>query len=193
MAGPFDGLKGRLAASVMAAMNADMEAAAIRALGPSPDARVLAIGFGPGVGVEKLARRLAQGHVCGVDPSAEMVRAATKRNRRAIAAGRVELTQTTAASLPWPGASFDAAIAVNSLQLWSPLDASLAEVARVLRPGEQLVTLTHRWAAGRRGAHDAWVADMRAALERHGFTGIETWTGRSRTGATIGIRARRAA
>src|SRR5262245_34900076 len=66
--------------------------------------------------------------------------------RRRASDPRVRLERTTAARLPWPDDSFDGATAVNSIMLWKPLDASVAEVARVLRPGGRLVTITHDWA-----------------------------------------------
>jgi hypothetical protein len=45
--------------------------------------------------------------------------------------------------LPAPNGAFHGAIAVNSIQLWEPLDDSIGEVARTLRPGGRLVALTH--------------------------------------------------
>jgi hypothetical protein len=56
--GGFDGVAGRVAARVMARLNADMERAALDALDPRPGDRVLVVGFGPGVGVTELLRRV---------------------------------------------------------------------------------------------------------------------------------------
>jgi ubiquinone/menaquinone biosynthesis C-methylase UbiE len=130
----FDGTAGRLAGRLMARMNRDMELAAIDELAPAPDASVLAVGFGPGVGVTGLTRRLPGGVVGGVDPSAVMVQQARRRNLAAVERGQVSLECSTADSIPWPDATFTGVIAVNSLQLWDPLDASVREVVRVLAP-----------------------------------------------------------
>ena len=54
----FDGFVGRISGSVMARMNRDMERTAVAELNPSPNDSVLAIGFGPGVGIELLAEVL---------------------------------------------------------------------------------------------------------------------------------------
>ncbi len=129
----FDSVAGVAAARVMAVVNADMEREAIDAVAPSVDDAVLEIGFGPGVGIEMLARQLAGGRVAGIDPSTAMLRAAERRNRAAIRDGRVELRLAAVHELPFVDASFDGAFAVNSMQLWGPPDASAAELARVLR------------------------------------------------------------
>jgi hypothetical protein len=66
------GFGGRAVGLVMAVGNADMERKAIGALGLSGDESVLEIGFGPGVGVRMLTKRLLRGFVAGVDPSEVM-------------------------------------------------------------------------------------------------------------------------
>ena len=188
----FDGPLGKASAVVMARMNRDMEIAAVDALDLQPHASVLAIGFGPGVGVEELARRLPEVHVCGIDPSAVMVAHATRRNRAGADAGRVMLRRAGAESIPWPDDSFDAVVAVNSAQLWHPLDTGLAEVARVLRAHGSLVMITHRWAIERRCSPDAWVTDVAQCLALHG---IETASSTKpfRSGPGIVVTARRRA
>ncbi len=142
----FDGTAGRLSGPLMARMNRDMELAAIDELAPAPDASVLALGFGPGVGVAALAKRLSSGVVGGVDPSAAMLRQARRRNLSAVERGQVTLERSTADSIPWPNGTFTGALAVNSVQLWDPLEASVREVVRVLAPGGRLVAITHVWA-----------------------------------------------
>ena len=155
----FDGVAGVAAARVMAVVNADMEREAIDALAPSVDDAVLEIGFGPGVGIEMLVRQMADGRVAGIDPST-----AERRNRAAIRGGRVELRLAAAHALPFDDVSFGGAFAVNSVQLWDPLDASVAELARVLRPGAAFVALTHRWAIEKYAPRDEWLWRARAGL-----------------------------
>lgn len=137
----FDGPLGLVAGRVMVRQNAPAELEAIDELAPAPDDSVLLIGFGPGVGISALLPRLPSGRIGGVDPSWAMNVLARRRSRDP----RVRLERTTAARLPWPDDYFDGATAVNSIQLWDPLAASAAEVARVLRPGGRLVTITHDW------------------------------------------------
>jgi len=70
---PWDGWGGRIMATVMATGNADMENAAVELVNPRPDANVVMIGCGPGVGVVASARRASNGMVIGLDSSAVMV------------------------------------------------------------------------------------------------------------------------
>jgi ubiquinone/menaquinone biosynthesis C-methylase UbiE len=53
-----------------------------------PTDRVLEIGFGPGLAIAELARRITRGRVYGIDHSAVMVRQAGKRNAAAVHAQR---------------------------------------------------------------------------------------------------------
>ena len=186
----FDGSVGRLAARVMALLNADMERFAIDDLAPAPDHRVLSVGFGPGLGVAALARRLARGRVAGVDPSGAMVEVATRRNRVAVGTGRVELRRAGAEALPWPDGDFDAVLAVNSIQLW-PLDAGIAEVARVLRPQGALVSVTHVWALEKQMALARWTANAVELLSTRGFDSMAWRTEAFRSGRGLVLRARR--
>jgi ubiquinone/menaquinone biosynthesis C-methylase UbiE len=58
-----------------------------------PQDRVLGIGFGPDTEIKWVADRAARGFVAGVDPSAVMLRQATRRNQRRIREGQIELRQ----------------------------------------------------------------------------------------------------
>lgn len=182
----FDGPLGLLTGRIMARRNAAAEREAIETLAPSPQDAVLAIGFGPGAGVAELAPRVAS--VGGVDPSWAMVTVARRRAR----AGQVRLERGTADRIPWPDNSFDGAIAVNSIMFWRPLEVSITEVARVLRPGARLVTFTHDWAVarGKDETVDGWLADTTAALEAGGFTEVRHWRGESEQGRSVALTAR---
>jgi ubiquinone/menaquinone biosynthesis C-methylase UbiE len=187
----FEGTAGRVAGAVMARMNGDMEAAAVDelALGLGPRADVLAVGFGPGVGIASLIERFPHVRVCGVDPSATMVEQATRRNRTAVREGRVELAQARAESLPWPDDAFDGAVAVNSMQLWDPLEDAVREIARVVRPGGVLVALTHTWAVEKAMRVEEWTATTDELLERYGFTDVTARTRAFRSGPGLVQRA----
>ncbi len=140
------GLIGRLVGHIMAVFNAEINWTVIDMLQLQCDERVLEIGFGPGVAIALLAARLTSGHVSGIDPSDVMLRQASRRNRRAIQQGRVELRLGTASELPWPDAYFDAVISVNNVMLWN-LEKDMLEVRRVLHGEGRLVIGLHQWAA----------------------------------------------
>jgi ubiquinone/menaquinone biosynthesis C-methylase UbiE len=193
MPGVFDGLLGWLVGTVMARANREAEAEAVERLAPAPDHRVLVIGFGPGVGVRLLAERLRAGDVVGVDPSATMVDTAARANRVAVAAGRVALHAARADAIPAMDAALDGAIAVNSLQLCEPFAATCAELARVLKPGARLVSLTHDWALARHaGTVEAWLEMARRALQAAGFEDVNDARGSAEKGRIVVLTARRA-
>ena len=187
----FEGTTGRLAGAVMARLNRDMEDAAVAELDPAPADRVIAVGFGPGVGIAALVSRLPHGFVGGIDPSDVMVEQAGRRNRAALNEGRVQLASAGADAIPWPDATFDGAVAVNCIQLWQPLHSSLREIARVLTARASLVTVTHCWAVEKRAPVSAWVATTTAALHVCGFDEVTHRTVPFRSGEGLVLRARR--
>ena len=100
--------------------------ATLREVGLAPDARVLDVGVGTGLASEPLAREGAL--ITGIDPAGAMLRYAKARLPRA------QLVQGRAEALPFPAASFDAAIAADVFHL---LDGPVAigELVRVVRKG----------------------------------------------------------
>jgi ubiquinone/menaquinone biosynthesis C-methylase UbiE len=107
------------------------------AVAPAPE-RVLDVGSGTGYALRQLAAALPDAReLTGVDAAPEMVRVA----REASAAGdrRVRFIQGTAEHLPLPDGSVDLIISTTSFDHWADQRAGLAECARVLTPGGQLV------------------------------------------------------
>lgn len=176
------GILGRLGGAVMARRNREVNAWVVGLLDLAPDHQVLEVGFGPGVAIEALAQAVPRGRVCGVDPSAQMVLMAQRRNRAPVEAGQVTLALGTAAHLPWPDATFDRALCVNNLQLWPDAGAGLREVLRVLKPGGRFaVAFAHRALQAEAGWLE-WLSDA-------GFTGLELM---ERDGAACAIVEKRA-
>ncbi len=76
-----------------------------------------------------------------VDHSRDMVRVASEANRDAVRAGRLEIREADAASLPFPDASFTCAAMTGVLGFLPDPVAVLAEIRRSLRPGGRFVGL----------------------------------------------------
>jgi ubiquinone/menaquinone biosynthesis C-methylase UbiE len=74
---------------IMARTNAPFARSVISLLDVKPSEEVLEVGFGPGVGIQLLAKSARR--VAGVDCSSEMVQQAKARNAEAIASGVVDL------------------------------------------------------------------------------------------------------
>ncbi len=128
------GVLGRLGGAIMARTNADFGAWVSSLLDVGPSDAVIEVGFGPGVVIRRLSELAAEGRVAGIDASREMLKQARARNAMAIQRGRVELRQSSVENLPFVDASFDKALAINSMQVWPDTEAGLREMRRVLRP-----------------------------------------------------------
>src|SRR5215475_13285873 len=133
MFGRPQGVLGRLGGMIMARMNQRCAAWVIDLLDIQPHESVLEVGFGPGVGIQLLARSASAGYVAGVDVSAAMVAQATTRNAHAIARGRVDVRHGSVERLPFADHTFDKALAINSMQVWTDAEAELREMWRVIK------------------------------------------------------------
>lgn len=158
------GLLGRLIGFVMAKETAAVNEAAIERLRLEPSDRVLEVGFGHGVTIARAAAAVSGGFVAGIDPSGEMLRMASRRNRRAIHAGRVELRQAVAEAIPYPDQFFDKVLAVHTAYFWASLDRPFREMARVLRAGGLLV-LVHRTDGAAASTFPASIYRFRSMVE----------------------------
>jgi ubiquinone/menaquinone biosynthesis C-methylase UbiE len=103
-----------------------------------PTDRVLELGFGPGIGICKVAAIATEGLVAGVDFSELMVRKAQKHNAAAISAGRVDLKHGDVSSLPYDDQTFDKVIAIQLIYFCQPPHIFLKESRRVLKPGGKI-------------------------------------------------------
>ncbi len=92
---------------------------------------VLEVGSGRGGGASFLRRYHAPARVTGTDISARAVALC----RRLHPVEGLEFRRGDAESLPFPAGSFDAVVNVESSHCYGSVDAFLAEVRRVLRPG----------------------------------------------------------
>ncbi len=106
---------------------------------PAPGERVLDIGCGCGVDTFVASALVGPtGRATGVDPTPEMLTWA-----RSAPAPRASCTPTfeeaSVEQLPFADGSFDVAISNGALNLATDKDAAFREIARVLRPGGELV------------------------------------------------------
>ena len=135
MFGRPTGVLGRLGGIIMARVNRQVAIRVIDLLDVRPEDRVLEIGFGPGIGIQRLAGRAMDGFVAGIDSSQEMIKQAVARNADAVREGRVDLRHGSAQALSFPDETFHKAITINSMQVWPDPAAGLREIRRVLKPG----------------------------------------------------------
>jgi SAM-dependent methyltransferase len=175
------GPAGRVAGWVMAhrPSNRQRNRWVVSLLEVQPTDWVLEIGFGPGLAIAELSRRVGPaGHVDGIDHSQVMLRQATSRNASTIQAGRVTLTLGTVEQLP-PALDgpFDAILAVNSVGFWPAPTERLGELRRRLRPGGRIAIAAQPRCRGATASTARTAArQIEALLQDAGYTKPRTET-----------------
>jgi ubiquinone/menaquinone biosynthesis C-methylase UbiE len=89
----------------------------------APGERVLEVGCGSGHLTKRLAERGVD--IVGIDPNPNA----------GVVGGTDRILCMSAESLDFPDGEFDAVVAVHAIEHIPPLEAAMAEMARVLRPG----------------------------------------------------------
>lgn len=173
----FGGLTGLVAAVGFLVGRDDDADLAVRLtrLGPGDD--VVDIGCGPGVAARRAAAA-GIASVVGLDPAPVMLRVARLAGL-VPRPGRVRPRYRVGAaeSLPLPDGSASVVWSLSTVHHWPDLDAGIAEVARVLRPGGRLLAIEHRSEPGATGiASHGWTPDQAdrfgERLDAAGFTDI---------------------
>jgi demethylmenaquinone methyltransferase/2-methoxy-6-polyprenyl-1,4-benzoquinol methylase len=113
--------------------------ALVDAIAPRAGERLLDVATGTGLVASELLAR-ADCTVVGLDQSPEMLSAARARFP-AARGGRIELVEGEAESLPFADASFDALSFTYLLRYVEDPQATMLELARVVRPGGRVASL----------------------------------------------------
>lgn len=131
------GLGGPLIGRLWVKETAATNDAALALLAPDAGEDILEIGFGPGRALGLLAD--AGARVTGVDVSEEMVHLARRRNSELVRTGVLTLHRGDGVTLPSDDNSVDAVLSVHNLYFWPEPETTIAEIARVLRPGGRVL------------------------------------------------------
>lgn len=131
------GLLGAVVGRGMARGNADLSRWVVQRAkdcADGPALRVAELGPGPGIGLEALLSEFEQAHVWGVDLSSVMLSQSRKRNRVAVAAGRLTLIEggTAALNASQPA---DVVMANHVIYFWRDPVAEMSLIHGYLRPG----------------------------------------------------------
>ena len=102
---------------------------------------VLDIGCGGGNTLARMAERVTEGHLVGIDYAETSVEASRAFNAALIAAGRMEILHGSVESLPFEDGHFDAVVTVESFYFWPNPEECLKEVARVVKKGGTFLLL----------------------------------------------------
>ena len=111
--------------------------ALLDAVDPHPGQRILDVATGTGLVASRLASRGAE--VVGVDQSEQMLAGARRRlSQRPDLASRITLIQGEAEHLPFADGEFDALTSTYLLRYVDDRAATMAELARVIKPGGRI-------------------------------------------------------
>lgn len=102
---------------------------------------VLDIGCGGGNTLARMAERVMEGHLVGIDYAEASVEASRAFNAPLVESGRMEILHASVEALPFADAHFDKITTVESFYFWPNPEESLREVARVLKPGGTFLLL----------------------------------------------------
>lgn len=118
------------------------------------DARILDIGCGGGVNIEKFLK-LTSGDVDGLDYSEVSVAETVKRNG---SSGRCRVYHADVCDMPIEDESYDLVTAFETIYFWPEIHETFKEVSRIVRPGGQFMI-----AQGTDGNHpddEKWLATV---------------------------------
>jgi cyclopropane fatty-acyl-phospholipid synthase-like methyltransferase len=187
------GVLGYITGFIMAHRSSNLERNewAISLLNLQPSDRVLEIGFGPGVTIQKMSEIVTDRVIWGIDHSEVMFRQASKRNQHAITLGRVRLFLTSVSQLPSFDDPFDKILAVNNVQFWDNKTDVLRRLREQLHMGG-IITLVHQPRIPGATEDDATKAGERFArdLEMTGFKDIKVERKMMKPVSTVYVQGR---
>ena len=142
---------------------------AVEQLGVEPGERLLEVGCGHGVAISLVCKRLAAGHVIGLDRSQKMINAASKRNAGSIEAGLASLIAERFEEVDLAQDAFDKIFATHVTAFWRQPETLLPLTARLLKPGGRLYLFNQ--SPGWREAGDVrgFIRKLTVILDGHGF------------------------
>lgn len=105
---------------------------AVGILDVKPDDTILEIGCGFGHSIPLICEKLRGGRLTAIDRSAELVAAATSRNRQFVESGKARVLHQNLLHSTLPASSFNKIFLFNINAFWMDPASELVEVRRVL-------------------------------------------------------------
>lgn len=102
---------------------------------------VLDAGCGGGMTLHRIAEKVTDGHLTGVDYSDVSVSESEKLNAGLIAEGRMDILKASVEKLPFADQTFDKIVSIESFYFWPDPPENLKEVSRVLKKGGRLMLI----------------------------------------------------
>ena len=145
------GLLGIFTSNLMVKNNQKNYDRLIKDLDLQPHDILLEIGYGPGIGIDMIAKICPTCTIHGIDFSNLMYKRATKYNKQYINAGRVQLQHGDFLKVPVGHNDFDKIFCLNVVYFWNELRTPFEKVLSLLKKG---------------GAFHIYMADKNTLLEK---------------------------
>jgi ubiquinone/menaquinone biosynthesis C-methylase UbiE len=136
---------------------------AVDALDVARDAVVVDVGCGTGSALRRIAPRVPEGRLIGVDPTPRMIAIARERASEHPHGRRIEFVVAPAERCPLESDVADVVLAFDSIDHWADRLAGLREVGRLLRSGGRLAVVKDGAVPGATGAKRGLLADLARA------------------------------
>ncbi|MBU0618928.1 class I SAM-dependent methyltransferase [Patescibacteria group bacterium] len=127
------GLLGKIAGTKMNKLNDEQNSWVLSLLKIKSDDNVLEIGYGPGKTIQKLAKIVTRGKICGVDFSTTMFKVASRLNKVGIKNKKINLKCGEAENIPFEKNYFDKVMTVHTVYFWPDLMRVFTEIYRVIK------------------------------------------------------------
>ena len=102
------------------------------------DAKILDIGCGGGVNIEKF-HKLTSGNVDGLDYSEVSVAETAKRNKEHVESGKCNVIQADVSAMPIEDETYDLVTAFSTIFFWPDIGETFKEVLRIIKPDGQFM------------------------------------------------------
>lgn len=132
------GLLGKLAGTIMYFENRKINRWSIKKLQIQQRDRILEIGYGPGYGIKTMLAEYPFIEVDGIDLSEKMLEEASKRNKKWIKTGKVQLATGDVVNFK-PGHTYTKVLSVNNYPLWDQPLQSLKHIHTLIDKGAKIV------------------------------------------------------
>lgn len=142
-----NGMLGNFVGWLMAIKNTKRIKWAIELLDVQPNDNILEVGFGPGVAIKLMSKKIKTGKIVGVDRSELMVNKAKIRNKKELLENKVDLIKARTIPSEKYSILFDKVLAINVSLFWGEPEKEMCFIKSFLKPGGFLqIVLQPHWA-----------------------------------------------